>query len=67
MEDTAVFQSCDEEIVLLVEHSRPNGITPAQKQLDGESRMLDVQPFDEVDERRIADAVVGHRPEFLHE
>ena len=40
MEDVAVFQSCDEEIVLLVEHPRPNGITPAQEQLDGERRAV---------------------------
>ena len=67
MEDVAVSQFCGEEITPLVEHSRPNGITPAQKQLDGERRVLEVQPFDEVDERRITDAVVGHRLEFLHE
>ena len=67
MEDVAVSQFCGVEFAFLVEHSRPNGITPAQKQLDGERRMLEVQPFDEVDEGRITDAVVGHRLEFFHE
>ena len=67
MEDVPVLQFCGLKITLLIKYSRTNIIASTQKQLDGERRVLEVQPFNEVDERRITDAVVGHRLEFLHE
>ena len=67
MEDVPVLQFCGLKITLLIKYSRTNVIASTQEQLDGERRVLDVHPFDEVDERRITDAVVVHRLDFFNE